>query len=67
MVAHTCDPSAQEAEAGQCLGVFETTLLYRSSSRRAKAVQRNPALENKKQNQKKCITPVKSKQISMQA
>ena len=40
MVAHTFDPSTQETEAGGFLE-FEASLVYRVSSRTARATQRN--------------------------
>lgn len=39
MVAHTFDPSALEAEAGE-LGEFETSLVFRASSKSARTTQR---------------------------
>jgi hypothetical protein len=41
MVAHTFNPSIQEAEAGKFIE-FEASLVYRVSSRTARATQRNP-------------------------
>jgi hypothetical protein len=54
-VAHTFNPSTQEAEAG---GPFEfkANLVYRVNSRRAKATQRNPALRRKLQRTNSEIT-----------
>ena len=46
MVAHTFDPSAQEAEAGESLE-FQVSLIYKVSSRTAKATKKNPVLKNK--------------------
>jgi hypothetical protein len=43
MLAHTFNPSAREAEAG-----FEASLVYRVSSRTARATQRNPVLNKQK-------------------
>jgi hypothetical protein len=40
---HTVSPSTQESEAGRT--EFEASLLYRASSRIAKATQRNPVLK----------------------
>jgi hypothetical protein len=45
MVAHAFNPSAQEAEAGGF--EFEACLVYRVSSRTARATQRNPVSKNK--------------------
>jgi hypothetical protein len=41
MVTHTFNPSIQEAEAGGSLE-FKGSLVYRASSRAARATQRNP-------------------------
>jgi YHS domain-containing protein len=41
MVAHTFNPSTQEAEAGGSLE-FEVSLVYRVSSRTVRATQGNP-------------------------
>jgi hypothetical protein len=46
-VAHTFNPSTQEAEAGE----FEVSLVYGVSSRIARATQRNPV--SKEQNKTK--------------
>ena len=43
VVVHTCNPSTWEAEAGRSLG-----LVYRGSSRTARATQRHPVSEKKK-------------------
>jgi hypothetical protein len=43
VVAHTFNPSTREAEA---------SLVYKISSRTARAIQRNPVLKNKKQTNK---------------
>jgi hypothetical protein len=50
-VAHTFNPSAQEAEAGG--SEFEADMVYRVSSRIAKAIQRNHF--GTKQNKKESI------------
>jgi hypothetical protein len=44
LVAHAFNPSTQEAEAG---------LVYKVSSRTARATQRNPVLKNQKKKKKK--------------
>jgi hypothetical protein len=50
-VAHTFNPSTWEAEAGGfVISEFEASLVYRVSSRTARATQRN--LVSKKKNQK---------------
>jgi hypothetical protein len=50
VAAPTFNPNIQKAEAGRCyLCKFEASLIYRVSSRTARATQRNPV--SKKQNQ----------------
>ena len=44
MVAHAFEPSTQEA----ALCEFKASLVYRASSRTARATQRNPVLKNQK-------------------
>jgi hypothetical protein len=56
VVAHDFNPSTWEAEAGS--SEFETSLVYRVSSRTARATQRNPVSKTK-QNKTK---PKKQKQ-----
>jgi hypothetical protein len=51
MVVHTFNPSTWEAEAGGF--EFEASLVYRVSSRTAKATQRNPVSKNQKKKKKK--------------
>jgi hypothetical protein len=46
MVAHAFNPSTQEAEAGE--SEFEASLVYKVSSRTARARQRNPVSKKKK-------------------
>jgi hypothetical protein len=48
VVAHAFKPSTREAEAGGFLE-FEASLVYKVSSRTARATQRNPVSKNKKQ------------------
>jgi hypothetical protein len=45
-VAHTFNPSTWEAEAGRFLS--EASLVYKVSSRTARAIQRNPVSKQKK-------------------
>ena len=45
MVAHSFNPSTQEAE-GRLISEFEGSLVYRVSSRTAKTIQRNPVSKN---------------------
>jgi hypothetical protein len=52
MVAHTFNPSTQEAEAGRSLE-FKASLVYRASSRTARATQRKPVLRKTIKNQNK--------------
>jgi hypothetical protein len=47
VVAHIFNPSTWEAEAGN--SEFETSLVYRVSSRTARATQRNPVSKKTKQ------------------
>jgi hypothetical protein len=56
VVAHAFNHSTWEAEAGGFLS-FQASLVYRVSSRRARATQRNPVSKNKKtkQNKKKIV------------
>jgi hypothetical protein len=53
VVAHAFNPSIQEAEA-RWISKFEASLVYKVSSRTARAIQRNPVSKNKtKQNKTK--------------
>ena len=52
VVAHTFIPRAQETEAGGSLEL-KTSLVYRVSSRTARATQRNPVSKNQKEKKKK--------------
>jgi hypothetical protein len=49
MVAHAFDPSTWEAESG---GFLSSSMVYRVSSRTARAKQRNPVSKKQKQKQK---------------
>jgi hypothetical protein len=49
MVVHAFNPSTWEAEAGEFLE-FQDSLVYRVSSRTARAIQRNPVSKNQKKN-----------------
>ena len=53
MVAHVFNSSTQEAEAGRSL-VNLVYLVYRVSSRTARATQKNPVLEIKMKKSKLC-------------
>jgi hypothetical protein len=58
VVAHAFNPSTREAEAGGFLSSRPghsdlTGLVYRVSSRTARAVQRNPVSKNQKKKKKK--------------
>jgi hypothetical protein len=46
VVVHAFNPSTWEAEAGEY--EFEASLVYRVSSRTARAIQRNPVSKNQK-------------------
>jgi hypothetical protein len=48
VVVHTFNPSTREAEAGGSLE-FEASLVYKVSSRTARAIQRNPVSKNQNQ------------------
>jgi hypothetical protein len=47
VVAHVFNPSTQEAEVGG-ISEFEASVVYRVSSRTARAIQRNPEKKNQK-------------------
>ena len=59
MVAHAFNPSTWEAERGRRISEFEASLVYKVSSRTARAIQRNPVSKN----QKKKKTKKKNKKI----
>ena len=52
MVVHAFNPSTWEAEAGEFLS-SEASLVYKVSSRTARAIKRNPVSKNKQTNKKK--------------
>jgi hypothetical protein len=52
VVAHAFNPSTWEADAGEFLE-FEASLIYRVSSRTARATQRNPVLKKPKNKKNK--------------
>ena len=47
MVAHAFNPKTQQTEEEADLSELETSLIYRVSSRTAKATQRNPVSKTK--------------------
>jgi hypothetical protein len=51
VVAHAFNPSTQEAEAGGTLE-FEASVVYKVSSRTARAIQKNPVSKNQKKKKK---------------
>jgi hypothetical protein len=53
VVAHAFNPSTWEAERGRRISEFKAILVYKVSSRTARATQRNPVSKNKKQKQNK--------------
>jgi hypothetical protein len=54
VVAHAFNASTWEAEAGVGVGSeFEASLVYKVSSRTARATQRNPVSKNKNKNKNK--------------
>jgi hypothetical protein len=54
---HAFNPSTWEAERGRWISEFETSLVYRVSSRTARATQRNPALKKKQKQKQKPKQP----------
>jgi hypothetical protein len=51
VVVHAFNPTTWEAEGrGRRISEFEANLVYRVSSRTARATQRNPDLKKKKKN-----------------
>jgi hypothetical protein len=59
MVAHTFNPSTWEAEAGGWISEFKASLVYRVSSRTARAISRNLVSETPKEKTKNWIlTPL---------
>ena len=61
MVAHTFSPSTREPEAGGSLS-SKPSVVYKVSSRIARATQRVPVLKKKREKEKKkvgpCVSPV---------
>jgi hypothetical protein len=53
VVVHAFNPSTWEAEAGRWISKFKASLIYRVSSRTARATQRNPVSKNQKPKQTK--------------
>ena len=54
MVVHAFDSSTRKAEAGGFLSSeFKAILVYKVSSRRARAIQRNPVSKNQKKKKKR--------------
>ena len=58
VVAHACNPSTL-ARRGRQISEFEASLVYKVSSRTARATQRNPVSEKKKKKEKKKKTNIK--------
>jgi hypothetical protein len=54
VVAHTFNPSTWEAR-GRRISEFEASLVYRVSSRTARAIQRIPVWKTNKQTKKPCL------------
>jgi hypothetical protein len=52
VVVHAFNPSTREAEAGR-FSEFKASLVYKVSSKTARAVQRNPISKNQKRKRKK--------------
>jgi hypothetical protein len=59
VVAHAFNPSTREAEAGRWISEFEASLVYRVSSRTARAAQKNPVSKNQKNKTKQNKTKEK--------
>jgi hypothetical protein len=53
VVAHAFNPSTSPRGRGRWISEFEASLVYRVSSRTARATQRNPVSKNKKRKEKK--------------
>jgi hypothetical protein len=51
MVAHTFNPSTHSGGRGRRISEFEASLVYKVSSRAARAIQRNPVSKNKTKKQ----------------
>jgi hypothetical protein len=51
MVAHTCNPQ-HSGGSGRQISEFEASLVYKVSSRTARAIQRNPVSKNQKKKKK---------------
>jgi hypothetical protein len=62
VVAHAFNPSTREGR-GRQISEFEASLVYKVSSREARAIQRNP-VSKKKQKNKKQKTKTKNKQTN---
>ena len=55
VVAHAFNPSTQGGR-GRWISKFEASLVYKVSSRTARAIQRNPVSKNKTKNiEKSCL------------
>jgi hypothetical protein len=52
-MAHAFNPGTWEAEAGRRISEFEASLVYRVSSRTARAIQRTLSRKTKKKKKKK--------------
>jgi hypothetical protein len=55
VVAHAFNPSTLEAE-GRWISEFEDSLVYKVSSRTARATQRNPVSKNKQTKNTFCVS-----------
>jgi hypothetical protein len=61
VVAHAFNPSIWEAEAGGFrISEFEASLVYKVSSRTARAIQRNPVSKQNKTKQTNKQTSIRS-------
>jgi hypothetical protein len=57
VVAHTFNPSTPGGR-GRRISKFEASLVYKVSSRTARAIQRNPVSKKKKKKRKEANTPL---------
>jgi hypothetical protein len=63
MVAHAFNPSTWSGGRGRRISEFEASLVYRSSSRIARATQRNPVSKKTKKKTKKKKNPKQNKNL----
>jgi hypothetical protein len=71
VVVHAFNPSTREADRGRQISEFEASLVYKVSSKSARAIQRDPVSKNKQTNkqtnkQKTKITKTKTQKNKRQ-